>query len=41
MAFLVLVWGVAKPGLGDGYRKTAAQRSDNPTKSEHSAQHWH
>jgi hypothetical protein len=41
MAFLFLVWGIAKPGLGDGYRETAARPIDNPTKREHSAQRWH
>jgi hypothetical protein len=41
MAFLFLLWGVAKPGLGDGYRETAAHFIDNPTESEHSAQRWH
>jgi hypothetical protein len=41
MAFLFFLWGVAKPGLGDDYRETAARRSDNPTKREHSAQRWH
>jgi hypothetical protein len=41
MAFLFLVWGIAKPGLGDGERKTAARRSGNPTDREHSAQRWY